>query len=88
MKAPFGLARHAGFFTVGIAIAVLVVCGGLAGGGRLLHHAADGAADVAAESEYQGDANARNRYASIAESERSRPLGDRRIARNGQQSDD
>jgi hypothetical protein len=44
MKPPFGPARHAGFFTLGIAIAVLVVCGGAAGGGRLLHQAAGSAA--------------------------------------------
>jgi hypothetical protein len=89
MKAPFGPARHAGFFTLGIAIAVLVVSVGLAGGGQLLHKPADGAADVvAAESEYRGDADARNEYASIAESQLSRPGGQPRTERSSQQRDD
>jgi hypothetical protein len=89
MNAPFGPARQAGFFTLGIAIAVLVVFGGLAGGGRLLHEGAANAADaVAAESDYRGDANARNRYASIAESELSRQHGEHRTEISSQQSGD
>jgi hypothetical protein len=58
MKAPFRHARHAGFFTLGIAIAVLVVCGGLAGGGRLLNQAAADATEVAAESEPRQESTA------------------------------
>jgi hypothetical protein len=85
MKAPFGPARHAGFFTLGIAIAVLVVCGGLAGSGRLLHERAADA--VAAGSDDRGEADARSRNASIAESELSRPHGEHRTETSSQPSD-
>jgi hypothetical protein len=88
MKAPFGPARHAGFFTLGIAIAVLVVCGGLAGSGRLLHEGAAGAADAVAAVSDDKDGDARNRNASIAESELSRSLGEHRMEISSQQSDD
>ena len=44
MKTPFGPARHAGFFTLGIAIAVLVIFGGVAGGATSLHSVSTDAA--------------------------------------------